>query len=258
MPIAFEKYHGAGNDFVVIDDRNRHFDTEDVELIRRICHRRFGVGSDGLMLIRLSVEADFEMLFFNPDGSESLCGNGSRCSVDFARKLKICGDFGKMITTDGVHRYRIKNGMIGISMADVTEWIDSKGGIVIDTGSPHLVLFEKDVEAVDVMSVGRKLRYDPEYESGNGVNVNFVSPGEDGHYRMRTYERGVEAETLSCGTGATAAALAVALKFGISRRVSLQAPGGVLTVDFDEGEKGFSNIWLTGPVKHVFSGVYHA
>lgn len=243
---------------MVIDDRDNHFDDGDLDLVQSICHRRLGVGSDGLMLIRESGEADFEMIFFNPDGSRSLCGNGSRCAVAFAKNLGLAGDRGTMLTTDGVHAYRTVDGSIGVSMADVSRWEDRREGIFLNTGSPHLVIFEQDVDQVNVVDRGRALRYAPEFASINGVNVNFVSTDGPGLYRMRTYERGVEAETLSCGTGATAAALAVALKYGLSNSVGLTAPGGTLTVDFDKGEREFSNIWLSGPVKYVFSGVYHA
>ncbi len=243
---------------MVIDDRGNHFDVDNLDLVRLICHRRLGVGSDGLMLIRVSDESDFEMIFFNPDGSRSLCGNGSRCAVDFARRLDLAGDFGNLLTTDGLHEYRVVDGVIGVSMADVGRWEESHGGIFVDTGSPHLVIFVEDVDQVDVINLGRDLRYHPDFETINGVNVNFVSVDSSGIQRMRTYERGVEAETLSCGTGATAAALAIALKYDIPNKIILQAPGGILTVEFDRGKGAFSNLWLSGPTKHVFSGVFHA
>ena len=257
MSIAFEKYHGAGNDFVVIDDRDQNFDVDNLELVRRMCHRRLGVGSDGLMLIRSSESADFEMIFFNPDGSRSLCGNGSRCAVDFASRLGLAGDAGKMLTTDGMHDYRVRNGRIGVSMRDVEGWKKMHGGLFFDTGSPHLVRFTPNVDDVDVEGLGRDLRYHPDFEGMHGVNVNFVSRGENGQFRMRTYERGVEGETLSCGTGATAAALAVAVEYGAVDHVQLQAPGGVLGVEFEHRDGGFNNIWLEGPTKNVFSGLFH-
>lgn len=258
MPIVFEKYHGAGNDFVVIDDRDRFFDTEDMERVRLLCHRRLGVGSDGLMLIRTSEEADFEMIFFNPDGSRSLCGNGSRCAVAFARKLGLATDRGTMITTDGIHAYRVSGGEIDISMGAVRTLQNRLDGLFVDTGSPHLVLFVENVDEVDVVTRGRRLRQHPEFSGINGVNVNFVAYDPDGQHKMRTYERGVEAETLSCGTGATAAALALAMEYNLTSEVRLSAPGGSLRVDFDKRAGEFHDIWLGGPSVHVFSGEFHA
>lgn len=257
MSITFEKYHGAGNDFILIDDRENRFDTENLELVKLMCHRRFGIGSDGLMLIRTHDDTDFEMIFFNPDGSRSLCGNGSRCAVDFARKLGMASVEGKFLTTDGVHQYRFTGDRVGISMSDVPPAKEMLGGVFFDTGSPHLVIFVEDVQIVDVFTRGRELRHREEFARMGGANVNFVSKRPDGGYDMRTYERGVEAETLSCGTGATAAALAVSTKYGVKDSVELSAPGGRLQVEFGKSPDGFSGIWLLGPTKYVFSGVFH-
>jgi diaminopimelate epimerase len=260
MNLVFEKYQGTGNDFVVIDDRKLTFPETDLEFIVHLCHRKFGVGSDGLMLIRNHPDADFEMVFFNPDGSRSLCGNGSRCAVHFAERLGLAGKKGTFITTDGAHDYEIMpaDGRIAISMHNVSDSQILMGHMFIHTGSPHLIVEVSDVDSIDVFEQGRTLRYDGSFQSMNGVNVNFVEEMSEGCFGVRTYERGVENETLSCGTGVTAVALAMALKGKATENAEIHTHGGVLEVQFHKNGNKFTGIRLIGPVQHVFSGVLHA
>lgn len=255
MKIAFEKYHGTGNDFIAIDHRNGALDGLTTERIQQMCQRRFGIGSDGLMLIREATRADFEMIFFNPDGSQSLCGNGSRCAVVFAQKLGLAGSSGTFLTTDGMHAYRLlDNGQVAIQMRDVGLPAKVRKHRFIDTGSPHLVVKTKDVDQVNVLKHGRRLRHLAAFEDRGGTNVNFVAPLGENAVGVRTYERGVEAETLSCGTGVTAVALALAADGMAHSPVEVHTHGGVLQVAFSRVDKGFEDIWLTGPVTHVYSG----
>ena len=256
MKIDFEKYQATGNDFIVIDDRGRNFPADDEVLITDLCSAKFGIGSDGLMLIRTHPEADFEMVFFNPDGSKSLCGNGSRCAVDFAVKHSIAPRSGVLHTTDGMHQYRmLDNGEIELEMRDVKTVEKHRSYWFIDTGSPHLIVPVDNLDDTDVVARGRELRNEPEFIPIGGTNVNFVqSTDADARYRVRTYERGVENETLSCGTGVTAVALAVSLMGEKSDEILLKTKGGNLKVRFDRDGNSFRNITLTGPAKFVFKG----
>lgn len=260
MEINFEKYQGTGNDFVLIDDRDKTFPEGDTALIKHICSQKFGVGSDGLMLIRNSVEADFEMIFFNPDGSKSLCGNGSRCAVHYAHKNGLAGTSGTFITTDGAHRYKvISDGLIAIEMRDVHNPEKHGGHWFLNTGSPHLVIQVSDIDVVDVIEEGRKWRNEAVFIPIGGTNVNFVSENSGGGtFKVRTYERGVESETLSCGTGVTAVALVMNLEEKAHNKAEIETRGGNLSVAFQRDGAHFRNIWLEGPVKFVFSGQLHA
>jgi diaminopimelate epimerase len=255
MKIGFEKYHGTGNDFIVIDNYHHWFPLDDKKLVMRLCDRNFGIGSDGLMLVSPSREADFEMIFFNPDASKSLCGNGSRCSVHFAHKLGLAKREGTLLTTDGLHAYRMnEDDTISIRMNDVEEFKLNDGNWFINTGSPHLMVLKGDIGKTDLLQEGRAFRYSEEYREMGGTNVNFVEANEDGSFKIRTYERGVENETLSCGTGVTAAALSMALEGRARTQASFQTKGGLLTVEFERRDNTFTEIWLTGPAQHVFSG----
>ncbi len=259
MTIAFEKYQGTGNDFILINDTNSEFPEKEIEKISLLCHRHFGIGSDGLMLLQKSEVADFKMVFFNPDGSKSLCGNGSRCAVHFAERLGLAGKSRTFETTDGTHEYRfINEKQIGIRMHDISDHTTFLGHTFIHTGSPHLSVNVDDVDAVDVYGRGRALRFDPVFEHLQGTNVNFVSAMGGNAFGVRTYERGVENETLSCGTGVTAVALAKALEGSISSEAEIHTHGGVLKVRFEKNGNNFNNIWLEGPVAHVFSGEINA
>ncbi|XOV92893.1 MAG: diaminopimelate epimerase [Bacteroidota bacterium] len=255
MTIQFQKYQGTGNDFIMIDNRDKKFPTEDLELITRMCDRKFGIGADGLILVGPDKELDFEMIYFNPDGTKSLCGNGSRCAVSFASTLGLAGNKTHFIATDGPHdAFFDDQQLIHFSLHNIQEIKHFDDGLYIDTGSPHFILFVKDLNDVDVIQEGRKLRYDKRFAPG-GTNVNFVEL-QDGKISVRTYERGVENETLSCGTGVTACALAATTR-GYQSPVKISTAGGNLEVSFEQtSPHEFRNIYLAGPVKKVFEGVY--
>jgi len=251
MQIHFSKYHGTGNDFILIDNRKSEFQ-KGINLIQQLCDRNFGIGSDGLILIEDHPSLDYRVVFFNPDGSESLCGNGSRCGFEFARSLGMVKEIASFETTDGVHQARLSDGLIGISLHNVSTVEKNGNDFYLDTGSPHYVSIVEDIDTVDVIKLGREIRYSKSYSSQNGTNVNFAQLLHD-RVLVRTYERGVENETLSCGTGVTAVAL-VAAELGHRSPVSVETSGGNLRVEFIKTEAGFEGIWLTGPVKFVFKG----
>ena len=251
--LSFYKYQGTGNDFIMIDDRQHQFPEEDIELISRLCHRRFGIGADGIILIRDHARADFEMIYFNPDGSKSLCGNGSRCAVHFASYLGMIDTEAKFMAIDGIHESAILGDLIHLKMKDIKEIKRLKKDFFIDTGSPHYIKLVEDVSEIAVVREGRMIRNDPEFGDG-GTNVNFVEKLGDQHVRIRTYERGVEDETLSCGTGVTAVALAMAAE-GMKSPVSLVTRGGTLQVTFEKtGPEFYKNIFLIGPAEKVYKG----
>lgn len=250
--ISFHKYQGTGNDFVMIDNRLGAFDKSNLELVSRLCDRRFGIGADGVILIENSDQADFEMVYFNPDGSQSLCGNGSRCAVMFAKFLGIIEDSTEFIAIDGEHEARIEGDLVYLKMHDVASVEKIGKDYLIDTGSPHYIKYVENTDTIDPVLEGRAIRYSDRF-SNKGVNVNFLQKVENDALKIRTYERGVENETLSCGTGCTAAALSLAIDSDINS-VNLQAMGGELRVDFNKVNSGFSNIYLIGPAEAVFQG----
>jgi len=251
MLLKFSKYQGTGNDFVMVDDRLLSFPTANLSVIQKICHRKYGVGSDGLILIQADSEADFYMNFFNPDGSQSYCGNGSRCAVHFANTIGAIGNTCTYRAIDGLHQGQIlKNGWVETSILPVSEIKKIEEDYFINTGSPHLILFSDNIEEIDIIEPARKIRYDARYSPG-GTNVNFVERLNSSSIRMRTYERGVEDETLSCGTGVTAAALAVMKESGI---ISVETRGGKLQVEATKTTTGFEHIKLSGPAELVFNG----
>lgn len=263
MSLTFYKCHGAGNDFIILDDRRKKFPSKNVKLIADLCNRRTGIGADGLILLRNHPRTDFEMLYYNADGKiGSMCGNGGRCAAALAYRLGIAGKRSRMTTIDGIHTAEILSGDnakenfgVRISMNNVGRIKKFNDCIFIDTGSPHCVYFVNDVDKTDVISKGRKLRYDKRFSPG-GANVNFVVKGKD-KLKVRTYERGVEDETLSCGTGVVASALTTALNGGSTggkKTVSVKTPGGNLKVHFDYDGKRFTDIYLEGPAAIVFSG----
>jgi diaminopimelate epimerase len=256
----FYKYHGAGNDFILIDNRTKSFLIDDSK-IRLICNRRLGIGADGLILLNSSKEqgVDFEMQYFNSDGFEgSMCGNGGRCVVAFAQRLGIIDKETLFSGTDGLHKANIL-GMegnkteISIQMKDVPEIKSFDDGYFLDTGSPHVVKFVDNVHAVN-MEEGRKIRHDVRFEKG--TNVNFVEVQKDNTIFVRTYERGVEDETLSCGTGVTASALAFAKQNNILSSVNVFTRGGTFCVHFKRNETIFFQIYLQGETCFVFEGNY--
>ncbi len=254
MNACFFKFQGAGNDFILFDDRNAQFPKDDSELIQKLCDRRFGIGSDGIMLIQHSEEADFYLDFINPDGSRSFCGNGSRCGIRFAELLGMINKQCTFDAIDGMHTAEINDDNVKISMKDVDEIRTEEEGVFLDTGSPHLIFRTRDIDKLDVRSEGRKIRYSNSYLE-EGVNVNFVEKLNAHTIKIRTYERGVEDETLSCGTGITAAVLAMAVgSSDLFGEMNVISRGGRLSVGFERSGKGFKNVWLKGPAEKVFSG----
>ncbi|MFS8616902.1 MAG: diaminopimelate epimerase [Solitalea sp.] len=255
MEIRFSKYQGAGNDFILIDDRAGQI-RPDTDLFNRLCNRRFGIGADGLMLVRDHPEFDFEMHYFNADGREgSMCGNGGRCIALFARDLGITGSETHFLAVDGPHRASISGEQVSLEMKDVNQIERSGNDYILDTGSPHYVRMENDLENLDVVGQGRAIRYNERFRD-QGINVNFVQPVAD-RFAVRTYERGVENETFACGTGVTAVALAMAVKEQLygDQHITLQARGGTLSVRFTRtGEQSFSGVYLIGPASFVYRG----
>ncbi|WP_425392796.1 diaminopimelate epimerase [Ekhidna sp.] len=252
MELHFTKYQGTGNDFILIDDRQESFPVKE-SIITKLCDRKFGIGADGLILIQNHPSLDYRMVYFNSDGSQSLCGNGSRCGFAFSQSLGIVHDQATFETTDGIHQIKEEDGKIHFQLFDVVEvrqlndqeWF-------INTGSPHHIVIMDDIDSLDILPRGREIRNRPEYSSQNGTNVNFAQLLQDG-VKIRTYERGVEDETLSCGTGATAVGL-MAGKMGYPSPVRIHTMGGELSVRFDQMDKKFTAIWLAGPAKKVFEG----
>ena len=256
MEFTFYKYEGTGNDFIFIDNRENSFPKTDTKLIEKLCDRRFGIGADGLILLESDVETDFRMVYFNSDGNQSsMCGNGGRCIVAFAKSLNLINDQTTFLATDGLHHaYILDNGIISLGMKDVEEVKIQEGYVFLNTGSPHHVMLVDDIDIYDVRANGAKIRYSDLYGKA-GSNVNFVKQLSDNHFRLRTYERGVEDETLSCGTGATAAAIAMnAIGKTNSNHVHLDVEGGKLEVSFDRIGNVYTNVFLKGPAIFVFEG----
>lgn len=254
MELHFYKYQGAGNDFVLFDRRENKFSFTK-EQIKKICDRKFGIGADGLMFLDPSVDNDFSMTYHNSDGEQgSLCGNGGRCIVKFAKDLGLIGDNTLFSAADGLHKASLVGGLVSLEMNDVLEWKEEENYTFLDTGSPHHIEFVKDVSKIDIPKQGAEIRYSSLYEP-NGTNVNFVEIVNDKEIRIRTYERGVEDETLACGTGATAAAIASYIQGKVkSQTILVKVEGGELEVSFDEKVDFYSNIVLKGPAKKVFEG----
>jgi len=256
MNLLFAKYQGTGNDFVMIDNRSGEWDNLSVPAIQTICDRRFGVGADGLIKISAHPNLDFEMDYYNADGSKSFCGNGARCSVAFAQSLGMNTLNTHFMAIDGEHEANQKEEAIALLIKDVSLVEMAGQDYLIHTGSPHYIRFVEEVAVVNVLEEGRAVRYAERYAE-EGINVNFVA--EAGHEKIgvRTYERGVEDETLSCGTGVTAAALAYALKNDLrgQQLIDVATKGGPLKVDFSRtGESEFERIYLIGPAERVFEG----
>jgi diaminopimelate epimerase len=256
MKLHFSKYQGTGNDFIILDNRENRFSTLSQEQIRSLCDRRFGIGADGLMMLCHAEGYDFSMVYYNADGREgSMCGNGGRCLVSFAYSCGIHKASYHFIATDGEHEAEIDlGGLVHLRMKDVNQVKQVNDHYELDTGSPHFVRFISDVKTHEVTREGRAIRSSKEFLE-QGINVNFVQ-NVDGHtIFVRTYERGVEAETLSCGTGVTASALMAAHNDNGFNQVNVITLGGKLSVEFERtDENAFRNIWLIGPATFVFSG----
>ncbi|RLJ64313.1 diaminopimelate epimerase [Lacinutrix venerupis] len=255
MTHTFFKYQGTGNDFVFIDNRKELFNKNNTKLIAHLCNRRFGIGADGLILLENDEDADFKMVYFNADGNEStMCGNGGRCIVAFANKLNIFKDKTTFNAIDGLHEATIDNGFVKLKMKDVDDVEVFKDYVFLNTGSPHHVTLVENIKEYNVKNEGAKIRYGAPYNKV-GTNVNFVKQIDSETFSVRTYERGVEDETLSCGTGVTAVALAMhTLEKTNTEVVTLNVEGGTLKVSFEKTEKGYKDIWLQGPATLVFKG----
>ncbi|MBU2884874.1 diaminopimelate epimerase [Gilvimarinus agarilyticus] len=251
MSISFYKYQGTGNDFIMIDNRESVF-PHDVQLIARLCNRRTGIGADGLILIENHPSLDFDMVYFNADGSQSLCGNGSRCAVNFAKFLGVIQDTTEFNTIDGQYAAEVKDGIVHLSMKDQVLPEQFEDHYFLNNGSPHHIIFVEKAETAPVVKQGATIRYSQAYQP-NGTNVNFVEIINQHEVFVRTYERGVEDETLSCGTGITASCLASADK-GLMSPIDVQSKGGRLQVQFERNNGGFTNIKLIGPAEQVFEG----
>ena len=251
--IHFHKYQATGNDFVIIDNRESKLSLT-AEQISAICHPKFGVGADGLILIENHPSLNFHLEYFNSDGSQSLCGNGCRAAVQFASQLGIVNGSAKFTAFDGPHAAEIlPDRNIRLKMADVSECQTLGDDYFINTGSPHYIKFVKGVGEYPVFAEGRKIRYHQQFQPG-GTNVNFVELQDGNSIFVRTYERGVENETLSCGTGITAAALAASLR-GYNSPILIKTLGGNLSVEFKSSQAGtFQELYLIGPAKMVFKG----
>ncbi len=255
MTINFYKYQGTGNDFIIIDNRKAIFPKENIELIQKLCDRKFGIGADGFMLLENSVNYDFKMVYFNADGNEgSMCGNGGRCIVAFADKLGVISSKTTFEAIGKLYLASIENGLVSLTMNDVETIESHKNYIFLDTGSPHHVTFEKEVSKIDVFQKGKEIRNGSPYFDA-GTNVNFVEQINENTFKVRTYERGVENETLSCGTGVTAVAIAShKSKKTSSNTIHLQTLGGNLDVNFETEDNSYKNIVLKGPAIFVFKG----
>ncbi len=254
MIIKAYKYQGTGNDFVIIDNRNRKINLTKIH-IAQICHRRFGIGADGLMLLQNHRETDFEMIYYNSDGkTSSMCGNGGRCIVKFAQHLNIIKKETTFSAIDGVHKATIENsGIVNLQMNNVNQINDFEGCSILNTGSPHYVksvnklpsdnFFLKEASAIRQSEPFKK----------EGININYVAIINEDLIEIKTYERGVENETYSCGTGAVAAAIHHILKNNKNKStINIKTKGGELKVTLNVINKTFQNIWLSGPAQKVF------
>ena len=254
MQLTFYKYQGTGNDFIILDNQegNIYLTSEQINFL---CNRKFGIGADGLMLLNHSNEYDFEMVYYNAHGKEStMCGNGGRCLVQFAMDIGIKKSQYHFKAIDGPHDAHFeKNGWVDLKMKNVDKIERYYGDFILDTGSPHYIKTVTDIANYEVFKEGRAIRFSKDFED-IGINVNFVEVTDEDTITVRTYERGVENETLSCGTGVTAAALVFAHNEAGFNRIEVNTLGGKLAVEFDKLDETFTNIWLCGPATFVFKG----
>jgi diaminopimelate epimerase len=256
MKIEFYKYQGTGNDFIFMDNRQQQIPALEYKQINTLCDRRFGIGADGLILLNNADGFDFEMKYYNADGYEgSMCGNGGRCIIKFAESVGIHKNMYHFVAADGEHDGELEaNGMVRLKMDNVNKVEVHSNYFIVNTGSPHYIKSVNDIMQLDVKKAGNAIRFSKDFAK-DGINVNFVQSLDDDVIYVRTYERGVEDETLSCGTGVTASALISAHNDNGFNRVEVKTPGGNLNVEFDKlDEDHFENIWLSGPVEFVFKG----
>lgn len=256
--IKFSKYHGAGNDFIMINALSREIVLSD-EIVFKMCDRRTGIGADGLIIIERSDKYDFKMRYYNCDGKEAtFCGNGGRCAAAFANKEGIVNKSTTYEAADGIHKADIdmtsvNDFNISLTMRDILTYDINEERLIINTGSPHYVTRVNDLKNLDVNTEGAKIRYDKNI-STDGVNVNFMS-NDKVDIHIRTYERGVENETLACGTGVTASAIATSLWFG-GNNIDINTRIAKLNVSFERENNCFKNVVLSGPATHVFDGIF--
>jgi len=255
MEVVFYKYQGTGNDFIIIDNREQFFPKKDSKIVKDFCNRKFGIGADGLILLENSSRHDFKMIYFNADGNiGSMCGNGGRCIVAFARFLKIINDNTTFEAVGKIYKASITKNIVSLTMNDVSQIETFQDHVFLNTGSPHHIEFEKSVSNLDIYNKGREIRYGSPYFE-EGTNVNFVAQLNSNTFEIRTYERGVEDETMSCGTGVTAAAIAShVLNKTTDNSINLHTLGGDLEVSFTVEDSSYKNIILKGPATFVFKG----
>lgn len=253
--LHFHKYQGTGNDFILVDNREGSMSLTQ-EQVAQLCHRRFGIGADGLMLLENEPGFQFRMVYFNSDGNPStMCGNGGRCMVAFAQQLGIVADTAHFLAVDGPHTATVStDGQVHLHMQDVMDMDIQNGYTILDTGSPHHIAWVPNADGVDVFATGRAIRNEPAY-APNGINVNFTEIKPNAQLYVRTYERGVEDETYSCGTGVTAAAIAASCSSLGNFNTSILTKGGTLNVSFTKtAPHTAENVILSGPATYVFSG----
>lgn len=259
MKLRFDKYQGTGNDFIMVDNREMQFPAHDTGLVARLCHRRFGIGADGLILLQNHAEHGLEMVYFNSDGrTSSMCGNGGRCFAAFAKQLGLAEEKVHFLAVDGPHEATFEEDTISLKMQDVKDISPRATAFVLNTGSPHFVLFQEGIDNINFVKLAKGIRHSAEFDK-EGINVNFVEVKSPDSIRMRTFERGVEDETYSCGTGVVAASLAHhhahADKHTETKTIAVATVGGNLKVRFSYSPgKGFADVWLIGPAERVFGG----
>ena len=259
MQLHFYKYQGTGNDFIIADNRTNEYSGLTTSQINHLCNRRFGIGADGLMLLNEKPGYDFEMKYYNADGKEgSMCGNGGRCITKFAYHLGIHREVYRFLATDGSHDAEIDiDGIVSLKMKDVKNIRKFHNDYIVDTGSPHYIKLVSNVMDMDVYKKGYEIRNSKEFVD-EGININFVEQmNEVDKIIVRTYERGVEDETHSCGTGVTAAALVCFHNENGFNEVEVRTLGGTLSVEYDKiNDTHFENIWLCGPAEKVYEGSF--
>lgn len=257
MTLSFFKYQGTGNDFIMLNNTSGIYDKLSIADIQELCDRKFGIGADGLISIELHQEYDFEMVYYNADGTQSFCGNGARCAVAFAGKLGLLkGPHTQFIAIDGIHEAWLCLDEVKLKMSEVKPIQTIDSSYIVNTGSPHYVLLDQNHSHAHVLEVGRAIRYSERFQK-DGINVNLMEITADG-IRVATYERGVEDETLSCGTGVTAAALVYAQLQDLQKgAVNVVTKGGHLQVQWQlNSDHSYSEVYLTGPAKLVYNGTY--
>jgi diaminopimelate epimerase len=256
MKLPFYKYQGTGNDFVMIDNRQQTFNKNNTNLVAKLCDRKFGIGADGLILLEAHPTANFTMIYYNADGNlSSMCGNGGRCITHFAKHLGIIENKATFEAIDGMHQATIEGEIVSLKMNDVANIEAFNTYTYLDTGSPHHVQLVAHLDTFDVFNTGRAIRND--MYGKEGANVNFVEAVANDIFSVRTYERGVEDETLSCGTGVTAVALALYETGKTSaNKITIKTPGGELIISFEKTDQGYKNIYLIGPATQVFQGAW--